>query len=374
MVQLALTTLLAITLWLQPALRAQTANSGELPLNTGKEIYHAACVGCHGPEGKGMPLTTVGFETAFFPDFSECSQSSREPNTDWKAIIHQGGPVRGFSEIMPSFTEALNPGQIEKVIEYIRRFCTDRSWPRGELNLPRPLITEKAFPEDETVITTTINAEGAPGVSSRIVYERRFGAGNQIELAVPFQFEHRNSGSWLGGVGDIDVGFKRLLFHNLKSGSIVSLFGEVVLPTGNRARGLGSGVTIFEVFATYGQILPAKSFFQFQGGVELPTDRADAPKAVFWRSVLGKTFSQDKGFGRNWSPMVEVLADRDLIGGRKTNWDVVPQLMATLNKRQHLQASIGVRFPVNNTGSRSTQVLFFLLWDWFDGGLRDGWK
>ena len=70
----------------------------------------------------------MGFETPF-PDFTECNQTSREPNSDWKAIIHQGGPARGFSEIMPSFTEALKPDQIEKVIEYMRGFCRER-WPR----------------------------------------------------------------------------------------------------------------------------------------------------------------------------------------------------------------------------------------------------
>ena len=371
--QLALTTLLAITLWLQlTALSAQTADSGELQLNTGKEIYLAACVGCHAPDGKGMPRTTVGFETPL-PDFTVCNQTSREPNSDWKAIIHNGGPARGFSEIMPSFTEALKPNQIEEVVQYMRGFCRDR-WPRGELNLPRAMVTDKAFPEDEAVITTTINAKGAPAVTNEVVYERRFGIGNQIELAVPFRFEHQNTGSWLGGVGDITLGYKRLLFHNLKSGSIVSVSGEAVLPTGDKARGLGSGVTIFETFATYGQILPANSFFQFQGGVELPTHTDDAAKAVFWRSVLGKSFTQGMGFGRLWSPMVELLADRELLSGDRTNWDLLPQIQVTLSKRQHIRANIGVRFPVNNTNSRSTQVMFYLLWDWFDGGLREGWK
>src|SRR5207249_10259201 len=187
--QLDLTTLLAITLWLQlTALFAQTADSGELQLNTGNEIYLAAFVSCHAPDGKGMPRTTVGFETPL-PDFTVCNQTSREPNSDWKAIIHNGGPARGFSEIMPSFTEALKPNQIEEVVQYMSGFCRDR-WPRGELNLPRAMVTDKAFPEDEAVITTTINAKGAPAVTNEIVYERRFGVGNQIELAVPFRFEH----------------------------------------------------------------------------------------------------------------------------------------------------------------------------------------
>ena len=83
--------------------------------------------------------------------------------------------------------------------------------------------------------------------------------------------------------------------------------------------------------------------------------------------------AQENGLGRLWSPMVELLADRELATGEKVNWDVLPQLQVTLSRRQHIRANIGVRFPVNNTGSRSTQLVFYLLWDWFDGGLRDGW-
>jgi len=58
---------------------------------------------------------------------------------------------------MPSFAEALTPEQIGMAVDYLRSFCTEKVWPRGELNLPRAMFTEKAFPEDETVLTTVIN-------------------------------------------------------------------------------------------------------------------------------------------------------------------------------------------------------------------------
>ena len=48
-------------------------------------------------------------------------------------------------------------------------------------------------------------------------------------------------------------------------------------------------------------------------------------------------------------------------------------MQITLNKRQHVRVNIGVRTPINNTAGRNTQLLFYALWDWFDGGLRDGW-
>jgi hypothetical protein len=33
----------------------------------------------------------------------------------------------------------------------------------------------------------------------------------------------------------------------------------------------------------------------------------------------------------------------------------------------------GVRLPVNERAGRSTTVMVYVLWDWFDGGLFDGW-
>jgi hypothetical protein len=33
----------------------------------------------------------------------------------------------------------------------------------------------------------------------------------------------------------------------------------------------------------------------------------------------------------------------------------------------------GVRVPVNNRGGRSPTLIFYFLWDWFDGGLFEGW-
>jgi len=132
-------------------------------------------------------------------------------------------------------------------------------------------------------------------------------------------------------------------------------------------------VTTFETFAAFGQILPARSFIQVQTGAELPTDPDKATRAGFFRTAIGKSFAQNQGFGRSWTPMTEFLADRDLVSGAKTNWDIVPQMQVSLSKRQHILASVGVRTPMNNTLGRSTQLMFYVLWDWFDGGLKEGW-
>jgi hypothetical protein len=59
--------------------------------------------------------------------------------------------------------------------------------------------------------------------------------------------------------------------------------------------------------------------------------------------------------------------------GAMTHWDVVPQLHVTLSTRQHLRANVGARVPMNNRAGRSTQVLGYFLWEWFNGGLTTGW-
>jgi len=340
-------------------------------LQSGQQVFRAACAACHGFDGRGADRSTVGFETPL-PDFSDCNFASREAAVDWRAIVRGGGPARGFSRIMPAFGEALSREQIEKVVDYLRGFCTDRAWPRGELNLPRPLVTSKAFPEDETVLTTSVNAKGSPAVTSEVVYERRLSAADQVEVALPFRFANPPQGKWAGGVGDLALGYKRMLFHSSRRGSIVSLSGEAILPIGSQTRGFGKGVTVLEGFLTYGQLLPSESFFQFQGGLEAPTHTDDAPRAVFWRSVVGRTFLQG-GDGRAFSPMVELLADREFETGAKVLWDVVPQFQVTLSARQHIRANLGVRIPVNQSAGRPVQIMFYLLWDRFDGGLTQGW-
>jgi hypothetical protein len=278
---------------------------------------------------------------------------------------------------MPAFGEALSREEIQRILEYVRGFCGSDDWPRGDLNLPLALVTEKAFPEDEVVLKTTLAAEGAGEVMNKLVYEKRFGAKTQIEVVVPFGWkvldtEDTGSDGWGGGIGDVAVGVKRVLFHNLSSGTIVSVTGETILPTGNEDRGFGKGFTVFEPFLTLGQFLPSDAFLQLQTGLELPTDSKKGEKEGFWRAVLGRTLTQGE-WGRAWSPMVELLGARALEEDATTHWDLVPQVQVSLNTRQHVLGNFGVRFPLNDTETRDPQLLFYVLWDWFDGGFFEGW-
>lgn len=339
---------------------------------TGRDLFLAACANCHGADGKGASQSLLGFDLRI-RDFTDCQATAREPDADWVAVGLHGGPARGFSELMPAFEGLLSAEEIGRIVAYMRTFCPDRSWPRGELNMPRAMFTEKAFPEDEAIITGAVE-DGL--ISNKIVYEQRLGAKGQFEITVPFGWQRTalepGTRDWSSSLGDLAVGTKRVLYHSFERGSIFSATAEIITPTGDEARGFGKGTFIFEPFLSFGQHLPADFFLQVQTGVELPFQASKAEKEGYLRLALGRSFDTGR-WDRTWSPMVELLGAGELAGGAAFNWDVVPQCQVTLNKRKNIMAALGVRLPVNNTSGRHSQVVFYLLWDWFDGTLFQGW-
>ena len=338
----------------------------------GRVVYEGGCIACHGEKGTGAPEASTRFRRPdTFPNFTRCDQTTPEPNSGWKAVIVHGGPNRGFSTIMPSFGSLLSDEQVDDVIAYLRGFCREKGWPRGELNLPRALVTEKAFPEKEFVISTAVNATGNPGASTDFIHEQSFGKRGQLEVDVPWDLEKIDQG-WNSHVGDITFGWKQVIFSSLKTGSIFSLQAGVLPPTGSQKLG-GAGTTVFEPFAAFDQLFRTNTWVQFQMGADLPHDTEISPQSLYWNTAIGQSIAGDHGLGRLWSPMVEFLAARNLEDGAKTDWDILPEMQVTLSRRQHVRANFGVRTPLTNTEGRSTQVYFYLLWDWADGKLWSGW-
>jgi mono/diheme cytochrome c family protein len=361
--------------------RAAQSSSLEraLPANaTGEQIFVAACATCHGIDGKGSPSAVVGFDLPLpnghsFPDFTDCATNTVEPLSDWMAVAHRGGPVRALDRRMPAFGDALSDEQIERAVRYLWTFCDDGAWPRGDLNLPRAFFTEKAFPENETVWTTGLTTSGAKAVIHELAYEHRIGARWQYEVRVPFSAQQAEpGGAWTRGLGDVELALRRTLYADLDRGSIFAAGAAVTFPTGKEDLGLGGGVTIVEPFAMWGQVIGGSGFLQLHAGYELPSDRTLGQRESFVRTALGYTLAQDGGVGRAWSPMLELLVAKP--EGGLTEWDVVPQAQVSLSKLQHVLINVGVRIPLNARREQTPQLLTYLLWDWFDGGLFEFWK
>lgn len=361
--------LLAVTIATAPApafaQESRSAGAG------GASAYRQACAACHGADGRGEDRALVMFREEL-PDFTDCSFASREPVADWVAVAHEGGPLRGFSRMMPAFGAAMGEQDIERIVQYIKSLCRDSSWPGGELNLPRPLFTEKAYPEDEWVLETVSSLNKPAWFVHTLVYEKRFGARSQLEIALPFGYRRIADGlsgeRWATGVGDIALGIKHAFTHSVESGQILSAVAELKLPTGSESKGFGTGAKAAEAFVAYARLLPSDAFLQLQAGAERSLT-GHAETEIFWSAVLGRTFTQGK-WGRAWSPMLEVLGVREDREG--VLWDVAPQLHVSLNKRQHVMLTLGPRIPLTGSG-RVASFSVNLLWDWFDGGLFAGW-
>jgi hypothetical protein len=119
-------------------------------------------------------------------------------------------------------------------------------------------------------------------------------------------------------------------------------------------------------------MLPRDGFLHLHAGFEFPFGSTDTKSEAFWRAALGKTFVVGR-WGRSWVPMVEVLGARELTGGERATWDVVPQMQVSLSRRQHVLVNAGIRVPITERETRRASVVLYLLWDWFDGGLLSGW-
>ncbi len=333
---------------------AKIGASGPGTALPGEELYREACAACHGYDGRGADQSVLGFDSP--PDFTDCNFATREPDADWLAVAHQGGPVRGFSTAMPAFGGVFSREELMKILGYIRTFCVDDAWPRGELNHPRALVTTKAYPEDEMILEAALKGSTTDhGFAA--VYESRVGARGQMEFKVPIAYDDRDP---RGHIGNVALGWKQVVRQSLQRGYILTVGGEVAFPT-------GTGGFVLEPYVTYGKNLPSDAFLQMLVGLEAgPGEEASSLMA---HGVLGKTFIAGS-WGRAWSPMVEVLHRRK--GGRVTI-DLVPQFQVTLNQRQHVAMNIGLRIPSSGGLDESPALVMYLLWEWFDGGFLEGW-
>jgi hypothetical protein len=222
-----------------------------------------------------------------------------------------------------------------------------------------------------------VDAKRTPGIANTLTYEWQFAAKNQLEVELPVNVVRDNGAPARSGVGDSVIGIKHVLFFDLDpnaaTGSILSVQGELSLPTGSKSKALGTGQTALGAFVAYDLLLPANSFLQIQAGGDIPRHMAEGARTVYARMALGRSFAAGIAPGRLWSPMLEVVANRDLQGGAVTEFDVIPQFEVTLSSRQHVSANLAYRIAVNDTTQRSSQIMLYVLWDWLDGGLLEGW-
>ena len=321
-------------------------------------MWAAWCARCHAEDGTGKvnePTVTV------VPmDFTDCRLTTPEPNADWERAIAKGGPGVGLSSEMPGFEDSLTHERIAGFVSHIRAFCKQSGWPMGNLNFPRPIITEKAFPEDEFLILPAIShrtAAGSPpmtGIEFVGLFEQRIGKRAMYEVALPLTTTSVG-GSRNSGLGDIEAAFKYTTYANANTARIVSVGLEAVLPNGNSDNGIGHGTFIFEPFVTAGALV-RDWYVQAQAKVELPVDLLKAGRAYVYNLYLGRDGSAAPN---TWTFGVE-------LNGENHELALTPQVRKGLTQTGALGASLGVMIPLNERQEQGVRWVGYLLWEYLE--------
>jgi mono/diheme cytochrome c family protein len=329
-----------------------------------QEIYEGACASCHGTDGRGAPQGTA--ISVPLPDFTDCNFITREGDGNWRYLLAHGGEGLGLSPQMPAFGDVLSPPQIQAALDYIRTFCTDPRWPRGELNFRRLLIITKAFPEDEALLSPEFaKGGGVRDWVTQLSGEARIGPRGQVELAVPFVVHDVTNGPTTGGVGDLTLAYKHVLYADLPHRLIAAANLDLVLPSGDRNRGLGTGTVSFEP-----SLLAGKQLWDWVLQAQIlgiaPVDEQRADRGVSYRFGLSYPLSPLK---RGWVPSVELEVLQD-VTAQQHNLFVTPQIYKGITRRGHVAFAVGAQVPVaGGPDPFDWRILGFLLWEYADGGL-----
>jgi hypothetical protein len=292
------------------------------------EMWDAWCARCHAKDGSGkIEEPTITVEPM---DFTDCRVTSPEPDADWELAIAQGGPAVGLSSEMPAFGDSISPDQVRAFVSHIRGFCKERGWPAGNMNLPRPIFTEKAFPENEFVILPAISHDTG---EVEAIYERRFGKRGMWEVVLPVTE---------GGVDEVELAAKYVL--HATDARIFSAGLEVVVPTG-----------VIEPYLAAGTMLGG-NYLQAQVKFEFPARPEKAERAFVYNLYVGRDTSM---FPTTWTLGME-------LNGENRELALTPQIRKGLTRTGALGASIGVQIPLNERRERSTRVVGYLLWEYLE--------
>lgn len=332
----------------------------------GKALYDRACARCHGLDGKGdRPDIQL---KARMPNFARCAESAEETDAQWRRLIEKGGIVYGLSAKMPAYDDVLTREQIDGLLMYMREFCGNRKWVRGELNFQRPLFTEKTYPENELVISPRVEREKGANFSFvwNNILERRIGPRTQLEFALPIgsagaspmQGQNRRS----VGVGDFEVGIKQVLFDSLSKRAAVSGGLDVAFPSGRREDRLGQGTTKFEPFIALGKQTKGwivQGSFKF----ELPLDTEKADREFAFNIALGYPVYFIGGL-RDVFPMLEIVGSRELKRGEPNLVFLVPQVRLPIDRMGRWAFALGPTIPLTQRSSARAGFAAYLLYEY----------
>jgi mono/diheme cytochrome c family protein len=329
---------------------------------SGPEIYAEACAGCHGRDGRGAPEGS-GI-TVPLPDFTDCVVATGESTANWAGLIRYGGKFLGLSDEMPAFGDALTESEIDAVLAYVRGFCARPGYPLGDLNYPRPVFVEKAFPEDEAVLSLAYESarHGRTG-SWETAIEKRIGPRGQVEASVPGAVDDPDDGPRVAGLGDLGLSYKYALVADPRWRSIVSARLALAVPTGNRRHGVGTGTPVVSPQLLSGHAV-GPFVLQTAISAELPGDASRADRQMLYGVALQYRFGPYK---KNVVAGVELEQTQAIDSSVRAGTVLGPTVYLPLSRRGHVAVGIGTQLPVAGARPYDWAIGSFLLWDFADG-------
>ena len=317
----------------------------QAPRDSAGALFQAWCKSCHGADGRGTPAASTRLEVPP-ADLKDCKASTAETEDRWVGIVAQGGAAFGLSLDMPAFGDAATPEQIRAVVRYARSLCGEPGWPPGELNFPRAFVVEKAYPEDEVVVTDEARGQ-------EFIYEHRLGKRFQMEGSARTAFD--GLPNFFDGA---TAALKFNAWHSLERRALASFGVEVTPPLGRQ--------TLWEVepFFAFGASLASALIVQGQ----VVTTWEEAGGVTDWSYRLGVGGGREIG---RVVPMVE--AEWVVPGAGERTLSFYPQMWVRLSRLGHVAASFGAELPAVGPEPRHPKLIAFVLWDYGDAALLRGW-
>ena len=313
------------------------------PPDSGAALFASWCKSCHGADGRGTPAASTRLEVPP-ADLHECKGSTAETEDRWVRIVTQGGAAFGLSLDMPAFGEAGTPAQIRAVVRYARSLCGEQGWPPGELNFPRAFLAEKAYPEDEVVITDQARGQ-------EYIYEHRLGKRFQFEASARTALDGQAQ-AFDGVTGAL----KYNVWNSLERRALVSLGLEATPPLGRQ------DVWEVEPFLAFGAH-PRRALV-VQGEVVSTWEESDGFSRMSYRLGVGHELGR-------FVPMLEAGWTVPTTGERALSF--YPQVWIRLSRLGHVAGSCGAELPAVGPEPRHPRLIAFVVWDFGDASLFRGW-
>jgi hypothetical protein len=339
----------------------------------GRAVFETHCAACHGSDGKGD-----GPAAASLPvkpaNLTDCRRTAEDDIEMIDAIIHHGGSYAGMSPVMPAWDKVLTAMEISDVAAYEKSLCDDPNWVPGELSFPRPLITGKAIPEQEVILSgkytrnfsnLSPGGQDLPGTSQYSLtfdgsIEYRINGRTEVEVEAPLEVINNNPGYSTAGLGDMAVSLKYVLFFSVEHLTIVSAGLELGLPTGRSNKGLGSGELTWEPYLRAGWRWD-DVILQGDMSLELPQQSANTDSVLLYDLALGYEYEPDPRL--EIVPMVELNTEMPVNGddGGRAISALLPELRI---KWLTWSAGAGVQVPFTHLKNYDIQTLFDVTYEY----------